>query len=98
MLAGPMTMSWLPNTSQGRMVGDYISTSFSGGTAHPVFPVALFPSAGGSDCALATPFCDQALYTPSSGLQAAAGSSVANEPVLVTAKPQPGRSAFKHRH
>ena len=27
-LAGPMTMSWTPNTSQGRMVGDYISTSF----------------------------------------------------------------------
>jgi hypothetical protein len=26
-LAGPMTLSWLPNTSQGRMYGDYISTS-----------------------------------------------------------------------
>ena len=28
-VAGPMTMSWLPNTSQGRMVGDYISTSYN---------------------------------------------------------------------
>src|SRR5512146_291353 len=40
-VAGPMTLSWLPNTSQGRMVGDYISTSFgSDGLAHGVFMVA----------------------------------------------------------
>src|SRR6266545_4172482 len=39
-LAGPMTLSWLPNTTQGRMVGDYISSSFSGGLAHGLFAVA----------------------------------------------------------
>src|SRR6266542_6922188 len=32
-LAGPMTLSWLANTSPGRMVGDYISTSYVGPNA-----------------------------------------------------------------
>jgi hypothetical protein len=27
-----MTLAWLANTNQGRMVGDYISTSFAGGS------------------------------------------------------------------
>jgi hypothetical protein len=49
-IAGPMTLSWLPNTSQGRMVGDYISTSFVGGPAFPAFAVASAPTSGGSDC------------------------------------------------
>jgi len=39
-LAGPMTLTNLANTSQGFMVGDYISTSFSGANAIPVFAVA----------------------------------------------------------
>ena len=97
-LAGPMTMSWLPNTSQGRMVGDYISTSFAGGTAHPVFAVANAPTAGGSDCATATPNCDQALYTPSSGLAAAAGSATASDPVVFTSKVSNGAAEFKNSH
>ena len=43
-IAGPMTLSWLPNTSQGRMFGDYISTSIlAGGNAYPVIPVATAP-------------------------------------------------------
>lgn len=67
-LAGPMMLSWLPNTGRGRLVGDYISTSFAGGTAHPVFIVAHVPAAGGTDCATATPNCDQAMYSPSGGL------------------------------
>ena len=96
-LAGPMTMSWLPNTSQGRMVGDYISTSFgSDGLAHPAIAVANAPTLGGSDCQTATPNCDQALYSPSSGLAAAAGSAVANDPVVFSGSAGPGASAFKH--
>jgi hypothetical protein len=44
-IAGPMTLSWLPNTSQGRMFGDYISTSIlAGGNAYAVIPVATAPS------------------------------------------------------
>lgn len=97
-LAGPMTLSWLPNTTQGRMVGDYISTSYAGGTAHPVFAVANPPTAGGADCAVATPNCDQGLYTPSAGLAAAGGAAVANDPVVASAPADPGKSAFKHRH
>jgi hypothetical protein len=69
-LAGPMTLSWLPNTSQGRMVGDYISTSFSGGSARPVFALASAPTSGGADCASATPNCRQPMVTTASGLAA----------------------------
>jgi hypothetical protein len=97
-VAGAMTMSWLPDTSQGRMVGDYISTSFgSDGNAHPAIAVANAPTAGGSDCASATPNCDQALYSPTGGLAAAGGGVVANDPVLFTGSVGHGASAFKHR-
>jgi hypothetical protein len=97
-LAGPMAMSWLPNTSQGRMVGDYISTSFGAdGLAHPVFPVANPPTAGGSDCATATPNCDQAGYAPTTGLPAAGGTAVANDPVLFSGSVGRGHSALKRR-
>jgi hypothetical protein len=73
-LAGPMSLSWLANTSQGRMVGDYISTSYSGGTAHPVFMLANAPSG--------TVF-DEATFTPSSGLfsSAAIVTAGAEQPV-----------------
>ena len=43
-VAGPMSLSWIANTSQGRMVGDYISTSFVGGPAFPAFEVASAPA------------------------------------------------------
>jgi len=45
-LAGPMTLTWLPLTSQGYMVGDYISTSIVAGAnkATPVFEIAKQPS------------------------------------------------------
>jgi hypothetical protein len=39
-----MKMSWIADTSQGRMVGDYISTSFAGGHAVPVFVIAKPPT------------------------------------------------------
>ncbi|MFD8719957.1 sialidase family protein [Streptomyces sp. NPDC059629] len=65
-LAGPMTASWLASTTQGTMAGDYISTSFSGGTAHPVFAVAAAPSGS---------VFNEAMYTPTSGLTAAAGTT-----------------------
>ncbi|MEW5986001.1 MAG: sialidase family protein [Chloroflexota bacterium] len=45
-LAGPMTLSWLANTTSGRMVGDYISTSFAGTSAVGVFANAFAPSGG----------------------------------------------------
>ena len=40
-LAGPMALSQIALTSQGPMVGDYISTSFSGGLATTLLAVGL---------------------------------------------------------
>src|SRR5207237_9754744 len=54
-LAGPMGLSQIANTSQGPMVGDYISTSFSGGMATTVFAVGRDPT---------TEAFDEAMYSP----------------------------------
>ncbi len=43
-LAGPMRLSWLPNSQNGLMVGDYIATAFSNGVPHGVFEVAAAKS------------------------------------------------------
>jgi hypothetical protein len=43
-LAGPISLSWLANTSQGVMVGDYISSSFVGSPAFAAFAVAQAPT------------------------------------------------------
>jgi hypothetical protein len=95
-LRGPMMMDWLPNTTQGRMVGDYMSTSFgSDGLALPVFAEAYDPPT--HDCGTSTPNCNQPLETPTSGLAAAAGANVANDPVVFTGPSQPGESAFHAR-
>lgn len=68
-LAGPMNLSWLPNTSQGRMFGDYISTSVRpGGVALPIIPVANQPSGG---------LFDLAMYAPKPGLQITGGLQTA---------------------
>ena len=48
-LAGPMSLDWLPDTDQGRMVGDYMSASFVNGAPHPVYVAANAPT-GSSDC------------------------------------------------
>ncbi|MCO5985851.1 glycoside hydrolase [Actinoallomurus spadix] len=64
-VAGPMTLSWIADTSQGRMVGDYISTSVTGGRAWPAIEVANAPS--GSTF-------DEATYEPTGGLPITGGS------------------------
>ncbi len=78
-LAGPMTLSWLPNTNQGRMVADYISTSFVGGPAFPAFAVASAPSSGGSDCFTATPNCNQPMFTVKGGLSVGGSTHAASD-------------------
>jgi hypothetical protein len=68
MVTGPMTVTWLASTTQGFMVGDYISTSFNtSGTAHGVFAVATAPSGG---------VFNEAMFTTVSGVASAAGSLV----------------------
>jgi hypothetical protein len=45
-LAGPMSLTWLPSTSAGQMVGDYISTTYVLGIVpFTVFPIATAPQA-----------------------------------------------------
>jgi len=39
-LTGPMLLSWLPQSQNGLMVGDYIATAFTNGVPHGVFAVA----------------------------------------------------------
>ena len=65
-LAGPMSLSWLPLTTQGYMVGDYISTSFVGGLAFPVIASASAPSASG--------LLTEAMFAPARGLAVGGGS------------------------
>lgn len=64
-LSNFMSLSWLASTTQGRMVGDYISTSWAGGTAHPVFAVATPPTG--------TIF-NERMVTPTTGLTLEEGS------------------------
>ena len=46
-IAGPMLLAWLPNTSSGVMVGDYIATSYANGNPFGVFAVAQANTGGG---------------------------------------------------
>jgi hypothetical protein len=78
-ITGPMTLTWLPNTTQGRMVADYISTSFVGGPAFPAFAVASAPTSGGSDCVTATPNCNQAIFTVRGGLSVGGSANSASD-------------------
>ncbi len=85
-VAGPMTLSWLPSTTSGRMVGDYIATSFAAGKAYGVFAVAKAKS--GSTF-------DEAIYTTQAGFDVAAAqahNSSARELPAVAAKSRPNRS------
>ena len=60
-LAGPFPVTWTADTSQGRMVGDYISTSWVSSQAFGAFSVAGQPSG--------TVF-DQKIFVPSGGVSA----------------------------
>ena len=66
-LAGPMQLSWLPQSEEGLMVGDYIATVFSAGIAYPVFAVARVPD-GGVACSSPGAVCHEAMYTVVGGL------------------------------
>jgi hypothetical protein len=76
-LAGPMTLSWIANTSQGRMVGDYISTSIrNGANAFPIIAVAVAPTGG---------TFNEAMYVPTGGRQITGGARRAvTDPVLAS--------------
>jgi len=69
-LAGPMSLTWLPNTTQGFMVGDYMSTSFVGSPAFPAFAVASAPT--GSTF-------DEAIFTVKGGLSVGGSANPASD-------------------
>jgi hypothetical protein len=68
-VAGPFPVTWVADTSQGRMVGDYISTSWVGGRAYGAFAIASAPSGA---------VFDEPIAVPTGGLTAAAGGFVNN--------------------
>jgi hypothetical protein len=95
-LAGPMKLDWLANTNQGRMVGDYISTSIVPGDddATPIFEVA-FPPTGASSCNVPPVVCHENTYTTSEDLASIVGgsNSVGNEATYTLSHPP---SKIKH--
>jgi hypothetical protein len=80
-LAGPMNVTWLPLTTLGFMVGDYISTSIVPGDddATPVFMVAFHPN-GTPTCSNITTgapgqHCNQPTFTTSEDLAQIVGGT-----------------------
>ena len=83
-VAGPMSLAWLPNTSEGIMFGDYIATAIvRGGNAYPVIPVSRAPA--GSTL-------QQAMYVPAGGLAVTGGSRAASAAHRHRFTPQPAPS------
>ena len=81
-LAAGMPSTWAATTSQGRMVGDYISTSYgSDNLAHGVFATASAPTSGTS-CSSVLDNCREPMDTFVSGLGAGGSVSGVASPVL----------------
>ena len=68
-VAGPMQLSWLPNSQNGLMVADYIATAFTNGIPHGVFAVAAANS---------TSAFDEAIYTGQGLTAKAAGRQLSS--------------------
>ena len=84
-ITGPMTLSWLASTTQGRMVGDYMSTSFnSSGMAFPVFADASAPT-GGMSCGSTGVTCNEGMFTVVTGLTIHSGLfALGHDPVVAS--------------
>jgi hypothetical protein len=79
-----MSSTWAANTSQGRMVGDYISTSYgSDNLAHGIVGLANTPTTGAATACTTTALdnCAAPIATTTTGLASGALSSAA-DPVL----------------
>ncbi len=70
-----MNVTWLANTTDGYMVGDYIATSFANGKAFPVFVEATAPNTNGQ--------LNEFLSTVQTGLESAGGTNAASSAHLV---------------
>jgi BNR repeat-like domain len=88
-ITGPMTLSWLATTTQGRMVGDYMSTSFnSSGTAFPVFADASAPT-GGTSCGSTGVTCNEGMFTVVTGLTIHRGLFAVTRDLVVAGSDHP---------
>jgi hypothetical protein len=77
-VAGPTSLSQIANTTQGSMVGDYISTSVVGGKSVAIFAVGKAPANGKA--------FDEGMYTVAGGLVLRGGTARATTgPVYATA-------------
>jgi hypothetical protein len=95
-LAGPMTLTWMPLTTQGFMVADYLSAAIASGAANanPVFEVAFHPTVGNTCSNINTGApgqnCNQPTFTSPQGL---GGSNAATSvPTSNLAQPRPNGS------
>ncbi|HEV7234570.1 MAG TPA: hypothetical protein VGN15_00225, partial [Ktedonobacteraceae bacterium] len=84
--SAPLSMAWLANTTQGYMVGDYISTSFSNGKAFPLFVAASAPSNSGQ--------LNESLFTTSQGLAIVGGTLSATSEGAYEVVPHPAPSVL----
>ncbi|HJP65205.1 MAG TPA: sialidase family protein [Actinomycetota bacterium] len=81
LVLGPLRLGWLPLTTQGYMVGDYISTSIAGGLA---FPIMANATSGQCNLGQITT-CHEYAATAASGLPLASGTRPAtSSPVRTT--------------
>jgi hypothetical protein len=99
-LAGPMRLTWLPLTTQGFMVADYISTSIVPGDddATPVFAVAKAPTPPPNCSNLSTGApgqgCNQAMYTtPEDVLKIVGGTNASHDVAPAKLPNKPGLSS-----
>jgi len=72
-----INLTWLANTTDGYMVGDYISTSFSDGKAFPLFITASAPN--GSQF-------NEALFTTITGLTIVGGTNAASAEQVISSR------------
>jgi hypothetical protein len=88
-LVGPMHMKWLPSTTLGYMVGDYISTSFgSNGKAYTVIAKATTTP----NCIVGQiGSCHEFMVAPTNGLQLGPDLVPVNPNERVAVKPSGGR-------
>jgi len=76
-LAGPMSLDQIAGTSQGPMVGDYISTSFSGSTVTTLLAVGgPRPSAASFDEAMYAPSTPLSVATPAQATEPSSSAGV----------------------
>jgi hypothetical protein len=88
---GPIRMGWLPLTTQGYMVGDYISTSIVGGSA---FPVLMNATTGACQLGQITS-CHEFAVAPTGGLPITGGNRPAERPPAVGQSAAPRSSMMR---